>query len=165
MGLDRLRCTLHPSALPTLWPPHLPSPSSSSPSLCPCGLGPGLALDMDLSIHPSAVSHPLSSPGLPSAFSLPYPRERLGAGPPQAGWGADTAPLSPGLLDFRQQGELALAPIQGWRLPIPLPCCTSAAASPSTLPPQTALISICQQLVEGQTDTCSLPLSPLPAWY
>ena len=46
-----------------------------------------------------------------------------------------------------------------------LPCCSSAAASASSLPPHTALISICQQLVEGQTDTLLLQPSPLPASY
>lgn len=98
---------------------------------------------------PTAVSHPLSPS---SACSQPHPGERLGAGPPWAGRGAVATPPHPGLPDLKQQGELALAPSQG--------CCTSAASCAASLPPQTALISICQQLVEGQTDTW--PLQPSP---
>lgn len=109
---------------------------------------------MWISHAPTTVSHPLS---VSSACALPHPGERLGAGCVQAGWGAAVTLSHLGFPDVKRKGELALGPIQG--------CRTSAASSPPSLPPQTASISICQQLVEGQTDTCPLPTSPLPLWY
>lgn len=97
-GLDRSQggCTLHPQCFPPPPHGHPQSPQNSPTALCPRGAGPGLALEVDLSIHPSAVSHPLSSRGLPLTSSLPHPWERLWVGPSQAGWvGCCRRPLPP----------------------------------------------------------------------
>ena len=105
-------------------------------------------------IFPS--THPLFhipfTQGLPSALSRPHPRERLWAGPPQAGWGADAAPSLPASLIRSCRVSWLWPPSRA------APFCHH----PRLLPPaQTALISICQQLVERQTDTRSLSCPPL----
>lgn len=110
-------------------------------------------------LFPSTHPRPLSSRGLPSASSPPHPGRGFGQGLLRLG---GVLPLPPPSLAslISSRGVSWLWPPPGLLL-TPLPCCTSAATSAS-LPPETALISICQQLAEGQTDTRSLP--PYPFW-
>lgn len=97
--------SLHPWLPP---PPPLASPRARLLLHCPLpsGLGPGIALHVDLPIHPSAVSLFL--------ILLSAPPRGEAWGRASSGWvGYCVIPSYPSLPDCKEQGELALAPIQG----------------------------------------------------
>lgn len=121
---------------------------------------PGLGLDVDLSTHRSALSLPLSSS---SACSLPHPRERLGAGPAWAGWGAVVIPSHPGSLILSGRVSWLWAPSRAAAL-----CCRCLCFPPSLLRPDR--FNFCQQLwkdrltgaLSPHLPPSALALTPVP---
>lgn len=103
-------------------------PTLQSPSLLSVFSGQGV----DLSV-PSQLAHIISAALLSGLGGVPLLLSRRQL--PTLSW---------------LQGELVWLPS---RLLSPLSCWTVASATSSRPPPPFSLISICQQLVEGQTDT------------